>query len=422
MIEVLQSVDMLLSMSAMLVLVFISGFFSSSETAIFYLSHDELRRFRLGNPRERLVRKLLLDPDRLLTAVLFWNLLVNLSYFSISVVVVHRLTDEGHNAAAGLFGLFSLFGIILFGEALPKSAAVVYRCQLAPLVIWPMTVATRLLDPVTPYFRNITRLIRRIFWPNIAREPFLDADDLEQAVENVEASDEVIRQERQVLHNILDLSEITVEEVMRPRGTYLTLSPPIHLEELKADQFGCDYVAILQDGTEEIESAISLTDVASIPKQNLEQLSEDVVHVPWCANLAYALQLSRDQYCSVVSVVNEFGETIGIVTYEDMIDTIVVPQPSRAKRVLRKEPVVEIEPGCYQVEAITTLRYLSKRLGVAFEYVSDGPFTVAGMLQGRLERIPVVGDECTWQGYRVQVTQVSMLGRTSVMFWKIGGQ
>ena len=100
---------------AMFCLVLASGFFSASETALFYLSHDELRGLRSGRPREHMAAALLSDPDRLLTAILFWNLLINLTYFAISMVVAHRLSEDSGYGAVG-FSLLSLIVIILFGD------------------------------------------------------------------------------------------------------------------------------------------------------------------------------------------------------------------------------------------------------------------------------------------------------------------
>ena len=404
----------------MLCLVLGSGFFSASETALFYLSHDDLRSFRAGKPRERMAAALLSDADRLLTAVLFWNLLINLTYFAVSVVVAQRLAHAGQTAAAGFYGLATLLGIILFGEVLPKSTAVVFRRPLASLVSWPLAFAVRLLDPIIPSLRYVTLLARRAFWPHVSREPYLEADDLERAVEVSELSDEVIRQERQVLHNILDLSEITVEEVMRPRGTYDARPVPVHLGDLNGEVPPGDCLIVQGQGADEVDGAVPLADSSHVPDRNLEQAVEEVVHVPWSANLAYTLGLLRDRFCSVASVVNEYGETIGIVTYEDIIDTVLVPQPSRAKRVLRREPVLEIAPGRYHVEGITTLRYLSSRLGLEYEPEPGGQVTVSGMLNDRLEHIPVVGDECTWCGYRLRVFEVFRRGQLRVTVAKEG--
>ena len=119
-------------------------------------------------------------------------------------------------------------------------------------------------------------------------------------MEASESSDDVIRQERQVLHNILDLSEITVEEVMRPRGSYVTQMPPVHLSDLQGEVPLGDYLALPSDSSEEIEKVIPLADFSDIPQRNLEETAEYVVHVPWCSNLAQTLQLLRDKFASAV--------------------------------------------------------------------------------------------------------------------------
>jgi putative hemolysin len=399
----------------MLGLILASGFFSGSETALFFLSHDELRVLRTGGVREKKVVQLLSDPDRLLTAVLFWNLAINLTYFAVSVVVAQRLAAAGENVAAGVFTLASLFAIILFGEVLPKSLAVVFRRSLVTLVSLPLTVAVRLADPITPALGRVARVVRRTFWPEIGREPALHADDLDRAVEASHESDDVIRQERQVLHNILDLSELTAEEVMRPRGTYISLPPPVHLEDLKGEVPAGDYLLIQEPGSEDIDRVVVLTSFSSIPRHNLEDAAEDVVYVPWCANLADILQLLRDRFCSLAVVVNEYGETIGIIIYEDLIDTILTPQASRTRRLFHREPILQIAPDCYHVEGITTLRYLAKALGIDYEPESDRLVTVAGMLHDELEHIPVVGDECEWQGYHIRVIDILKRGQLRVM-------
>jgi CBS domain containing-hemolysin-like protein len=400
---------------AMLGLILASAFFSASETALFFLSHEELRSMRVGSARERLAASLLRRPDRLLTAVLFWNLVVNLAFFAVSVIVAQRLIAEGHRAFAATFGVVSLFGIILLGEVVPKSGAVVFRRSLASLVSIPLAVTVRILDPVTPVLGRMTLLARRAFWPHLAREPVLNADDLERAVEASELKQESILHERQVLHNVLDLSEISAEEIMRPRGTCLSLPAPIHLADLEGEVPESGYVLVQAADSEDVEQAIPLSEFSVVPELHLEQAAEDVVYVPWCANLANTLQLLRERFCGVAVVVNEYGETIGIVTYEDVIDTVLSPEPSRAKRLLHREPMLEVSPGNYHVEGITTLRYLCRRLNLEFEPSPDGVLTVAGMLHEELEHLPVVGDEIDWRGYRIKVIASDRPGQLRVL-------
>ena len=272
-----------------------SGFFSASETAFFYLSRDELRAFQVGRPRERMVAALLRNPDRLLTAILFWNLVTNLTYFTVSILVTRRLETEGHMTAAGLFGFSSLVAIIIFGEVIPKSLAISIRRSLSSWVSYPLAAAVRVLDPIAPSLQSITVLVRRTLWPKFEAEPYLDTDDLERAVETTELSEDLIRQERHLLHNLLDLSEITTEEVMRPRGSYLTFQPPVNLTDLGGRIPPSGYVLLTRPGGESIEGAIPILNFSSLPKEHLEQSAEEVVIVPWCASLAVTLQLLRSR-------------------------------------------------------------------------------------------------------------------------------
>ncbi len=397
-----------------------SGFFSGSETALFYLSRDELRLLQVGKPRERVVAQLLRDPDRLLTAVLFWNLLINLTYFAISVVLARQLASEGHATLAGVMSVASLASIIAFGEVVPKSLAVVFHRRIAVLVSWPLAIAVRLLDPILPWLGLTTRVIRRTVWPHIRPEPYLHADDLEKAVETSNLSAETIRHEQQILHRILDLSEITAEEVMRPRGTYTTHISPVSLGDLKGSILSTDYL-LLRDGensdsdADAIGGVVPLSSLWVATEDDLAQYAEPILHVPWCASLADLLQMLRNRLCDVAVVVNEYGETIGVVTYEDVIDTVLVPHPSRAKRILRREVVLEVAEGRYHVDGLTTLRYLAQRLGFEFEPTDDGLLTVAGMFHEEFERMPQVGDECAWNGYSLRVIEASERGRLRVV-------
>ena len=412
-------------LAAMLVLTAASGFFSSSETAIFCLSHDELRGFRNGRRNEQAVVSLLSDPDRLLTAILFWNLVINMTYFAVSVVLTQGLAEEGQGGVAALVGFASLIWIILFGEVLPKSGAVAFRKLLTATFSWPLAASVRVLDPLMPLFRGLTRAIRRAFWPGLKRESYLTPDDLEQAIDNSKKSDEVILQERQVLHNTLDLSEVTAEQAMRPRGTYLTLKPPISLDDLRSNNNGnvsLDFVAVANTDDTAVESVISIASFSNIPEHDLQDRAETVIHVPWCSDLAYTLQQIRENYCQMASVVNEYGETVGMVTQDDIIDNVLLAEPSRAARILKRNPIIEIDDHRYHVDGITSLRYLCRQLNIPYEPAADDAVTVAGLLQEQLERIPDVGDECRWLGLQIKVIDVTRPSRLRAMIVNESGR
>jgi CBS domain containing-hemolysin-like protein len=158
-----------------------------------------------------------------------------------------------------------------------------------------------------------------------------------------------------------------------------------------------------------------LLQFAHLPEETLKKKTEPVLFVPWTASLAYTLQQMTGSFSHVASVVNEYGENIGIVTYDDIMDTVLSAEPSRARRVLNREPVLEVAPGKYHVEGMTTLRYLARRLDVDYEPDSDGLLTVAGMVHEELEHLPENGDECDWLGFRFRVIDASRRGHLRVM-------
>ena len=368
---------------AMGCLVICSGFFSASETAFFYLTHDKIREFGSGHFRQRMVASLMSNPERLLSAVLFWNLMINLMYFAVSVIVVQRLTHEGLNAAAGLFGAASLLFMIVVGEVLPKSTAVVFRNQLAPLAAVPLAAAVRVLDAVLPTLDNLSRSIRQWLWPTLEDEAVLSIADLEHAIEASERADDVGVAEQYVLRNILELSDVKAEELMRPRGMFETVTEPLNRSFFDALPPETDFVAVMDETHERVVGAIALDSIVGSLPENIGSLLERVVTVPWCGSLISTLNHMRKAYARVAVVVSEYDLPVGIITYTDLMDAILVPETGRTKRLLKREPVVEVRPGYFEVEGITTLRYLSKRLGLEHDPQIDASLTVAGLLQER---------------------------------------
>lgn len=394
----------------MAALIAASGFFSASETALFYLSREEIRRMQSGHTAERVAAALMHQPDRLLTVVLFWNLMINLAYFSVNLVTAKRLVDAGQTGAAGLLSLGGLVGLILFGEVCPKSFAVLFRRRVAILASVPLSVAARILDPVLPMLAATTGALRRVLYPQLKLEPFLEVDDIERAVETSELGVELVQLEQQLLSRILEFSDMTVEEVMRPRGTYHVWQPPVDLEELKSRGTLTEILLIGGDDHDSVTGALALYDLNSIPKRHLENVAEKVIHVPWCSTVADTLTALRSKLVSVASVVNEYGETIGIITEDDILDTLLNPHSSRGRRLLEREPVVLRPDGSMVADGLTTLRYLASRLDHDYDPEEDAPVTLAALLHDELERFPVVGDECRWEGYLLRVVEAGEPG------------
>jgi len=393
---------------AMGVLLFASAFFSSSEAALFYLRRAQRRRLASGGVGQRRAAALLAEPERLLSAVLFCNLTVNVAYFAIASIVGIQLEQQGYGAAAGLFSLGSLMTLIVFSEMLPKSLAVLQPAKVAALAAIPLSTAVRLLDPIMPVLQTVNLLSRRLLWPTFAAEPYLRVGDLERAVRLSTHDAALLEQEQQVLEVIVALSQLRADELMRPRPQVLTFTPPVMLDDLQGRMPASGYLLITEVESEEIAGAVALRNLSSLPTKNLEHHAQPVVYVPWCTTAARALEEMQRQARDVAAVVNEHGETIGVLTIDDILDTIFSPVASRTERLLHRRPIWRVDAETWVVTGMTSLRRLIRHFNISRP--ASKSLTVSGVIQETLERLAEPGDECRWGPFHFKVLETGPHG------------
>ena len=405
----------------MLGIVAASGFFSGSETALFFLPPEELKAMADGRPKERAVASLMADPERLLTAVLFWNLVANLTYFAVGILIARRLYDAGHEVQAGLFNVAALVAIIVFGEVVPKSLAVVAGRPLAVLAARPLAAATALLDPVRPALTGTAAALRRVIDPRLVPEPQLKTMDLDKAAALTGPVASLDRDDARAFRNVLDLLEMSAEDLMRPRASFRPLGPrEVGGRRLPLFLAGQVVVDLVDEGVDRAAPA----HVAARETVDAAAL-RPVEYVPWCAPAPLALEPLRKPGAVAVGVLNEYGDLLGVVTGEDVMESLVSPDASRARRVLDREPVVHLGRGEWRVEGMTLLRVLGEHLGLGDEEVfAEGveARTVGGLLIERLGRFAEEGDSAEWLGHELRVVDAPKPGVVTVVARRTGGR
>jgi putative hemolysin len=385
---------------------------AASEAALFYLRRPQRRVMAGGTPRERTAAALLADPERLLTAILFWNLLVNLAYFTLAAVIGLRLQQRGGATAAAGFAMAILLAAVVFGEMLPKSLALLRPRQWAVAVAVPLALLVRTVDPFVPVFRLLQLLTRRLLWPGFQAEPYLQTRDLERAVELSAGDAALLEREQDVLESVVHLSEIRADELMRPRVQLATFHPPVTLAALRAHPPASGYLLVTETDSEELASVAALRQLSELPDENLQRRAEPVLYVPWCARAAAVLELMRRHRRSAAAVVNELGETIGILTLDDIFQTIFSRAPSRSQRLLRRPSIRAVRPGLWHVTGMTSLRRLARYFEVPRP--PSKTVTVAGVLQETLGHLPQAGEECRWGPFHLRVLKVPERGQLLV--------
>ena len=398
----------------MAVLIGCSAFFSVSEAALFSLRPRERRALSLGNRSQQVAASLLEDPERLLTAVLFWNLVINISYFAIAAIICLPMEQHGQagKKTAWLFTFVAVMTIILLSEMVPKSLGVVSAARLARLVGLPLSGAIWVLDPVMPILQLANLLSRRLLWPRFQPERYLEIADLERAIQLSKSDAQLVEQEKSVLENIVDLSEMRVDESMRPRGQFRSFSPPVNLNDMEGEMTPSGYLLVTEPNSDVVTAAIHLTNLSEVPAEHLEHLAEPVIYLPWFDTVSDAFQQMTTRDRDVAAIVNELGEIIGILTFEDILETIFSKDPTRSARLFKRQAIREIGPNRWQVTGITSLRRLGRFFDESLPECKS--VTVMGVSQEVLEHLPKDGDEFSWGPFRFEVIESPQRGPLTV--------
>ncbi len=397
-----------------IVLLCLSAFFSGSEAAFFSLSLMQRRSLAKGNRSQRIAHLLLDRSDRLLMGILFWNLAINLTYFVLisRIALAFETGAVRNHSAAVLVTIAALVAIIIVGEFMPKSAAVINPLPIVQWVSVPLAFAVRVLDGILPLVKFVNEASRRICWPGLKSEAYLELADLERAVELSTDDATLFEQESLVLRNIIQLSEIRVEEWMRPRTQYRTFKSPVSLDQLDGQRTPSGYMLVSDRAGREIMSVIDLRTLRPDQSQSLQDHKQPLVIVPWCASVADALEKLIALNRRVAAVVNELGETVGILTREDIFEAILQIQTATSHREFAKAEIHRENQDTWITTGVTKLRKLERAIDRRINDTTN--LTVGGIVQEQLHRIPEVGDVCQVEDLSFEVIEAGKRGEILV--------
>ncbi|WP_237607526.1 CNNM domain-containing protein [Roseimaritima sediminicola] len=397
----------------MATLIVLSAFFSSSEAALFSLRARDLRTLARRGAAGRAAGRLLEQPERLLSAILFWNLMINMLYFGIASIVGGRLeqAEQGGSAAAIGFTVASLLAIIFCSEMLPKSLAVVSPVRLSFYIAPPLTLAVRAVSPLLPVISVANLFTRRLIWPSFEPEADLDLTDIERAIDLGTGDAALAARERAMLQRLVEMADTRVGEWMCPRSQLRIDTLPVDEDILQRPLPPDGYLLFAEPGTEEVVAAVAVRRLRPSQIDDLANHVESVLYVPWSATVSHALDVMVQQDRHVVAVVNEYGETVGVLTMDDVMRQLL-SGPDRHPYHTTRSQIEEVEPGLLRVAGNTSARRLAKLLGLARP--EGRSVTVTGWMQRVNERVPRLGDTCRWEHYQLKVCDEHEDGTLSI--------
>jgi Mg2+/Co2+ transporter CorB len=389
----------------------LSGFFSSTETALMSVNRYRLRHLaREGSTGARVAEKLLQTPDRLIGVILVCNNFVNSAAAAIVTIISLTLGDEG-SAAIGV-GIYTV-ALIIFGEVAPKTFGALYPEKLAIPAALVYQVLLKVLHPIVWTTNLLANGVLRLL--GISREKAsatsLSREELRTVV--AESSTVIPHRHQRMLMSILDLERINVEDIMVPRSEIVGIDISDDwdeiLNQLRASRH--TRVPVFDGSVDEIVGILHMKQVArqlARGEMDRDQLialtrSREPYYVPEGTSLNTQLVNFQRQRRRVAFVVDEYGDVQGLVTLEDLLEEIVgefTSDTSAAHKDVHRE-----RGGTFIVNASASVRTLNRKMG--WSLPTSGPRTLNGLIIETLETIPDPGTSLRVNDYAIDVLQTS---------------
>jgi CBS domain containing-hemolysin-like protein len=403
----------------MVFLIAASAFFSGSEAAFFSLSNRDRTKLNPHRAIDQAILRLLDDADRLLTSILFWNLSINIAFFSLASLLSAHFADESIDHWLGpylpaLVPVLALLMIIVLGELIPKNFAVLQPLSFSRVVAGPLAIAVRVAYPLSRVLRMIAEFSRRIIWPGLKTEPYLDIADLQRAVEHTTDDALLLDEECLALQNIIQLGNESATDWMQPRSHFPTYPAISTLDRLRSkkkstDETATRYALLTHPLTGEITHSLQLANIRMDSKTTLIRMARPVLGVAWCASLASVLDQLQRKNRDMAVVVCERGDAIGVLSVDDIAESIFDLDQSAGTIGLSKPNIHQIDAQTWEITGSTSLRRIERATGLDLSN-DQRIVTLSGLIHEQLKRIAKKNDECRWNEFHAVVTSVPRRG------------
>ncbi|MFZ4791439.1 MAG: HlyC/CorC family transporter [Candidatus Competibacteraceae bacterium] len=407
---------------ALVVLIGCSAFFSGSETGLMTMNRYRLRhRAKAGDKAAQRVGRLLERPDRLIGLILLGNTFVNILASSLATIIaLHLLGEAGVVASTVAMTLI----VLVFGEVAPKTLAALYPERVAYPAAAVLTPLLKLLYPLVWLTNLVVNNLLRLFRVTIqtgAAQHSLSAEELRTVV--LEAGVMIPKRHQTMLLGILELEEITVEDIMVPRNEVAGIDLEDDWEAIVAELNRSPYTRLLvyRDTIDQAIGFVHLRKVLNLMTQkpdfnraDLESLIREPYFIPEGASLTRQLLNFQQQKRRIGLVVDEYGDVLGLVTLEDILEEIVGEFTTDPAANDQCQLTARADGG-YLVNGRTTIRLLNRALG--WHLPTDGPRTLNGLVMEQLEAIPEPGVRLTLTGHPTEIIETTGNRVKTAVIW-----
>lgn len=374
---------------AIIILLCLSAFFSSSETALTTVNQIRMRTLAdNGDKRAARVLHVTGNPGKMLSAILIGNNIVNLSASSISTsLAIHLFGNTGAGIATGIL----TFLILIFGEVTPKTMATIKADSMSLTVAAPIGFLMKILTPVIFIINRLSLGLMFLLHVNIKdAQKKMTEEELRTIVDVSQENGVIEHEERDMIHNLFDFGDAEAKEIMVPRIDMTFVQADATYQEV-LDIFRQDMftrLPVYEDSTDNVIGIINMKDFLlqnDTPEFSVRKLLREPYFTYEHKNTADLFLEMRKSSISLAIVLDEYGVTAGLITLEDLLEEIV-GEIRDEYDADEEDDITRISDREFYVLGSANLNDVSEALSLHF--TSDDYDTIGGYCLGLLDHLP----------------------------------
>lgn len=403
--------NILLYLIVLGLLLFLSAFFSISETALFSLSEARIERLRRSKGKaDKFVAKLLDNPRRLLITILIGNTIVNSA--SASVVASFTTSVFGYSGV-GIAIVIATVLIVIFGDIMPKTIAIHHNETISKVVAYPIDLFSKVISPVRRVFSSMTdSIIDFMSGDESKSNEEITQEDLKTVIDMAEEEGSIEKQEKEIINAILDLRYITAAEVMVPRTDMICASDDLTLQQIFdiGREFKRSKIPVYKNDIDHIFGIAYIRDFRMWRRFNIHSMTvaefvrrrdkiwsrgaDTLIREPFFAPETRTgiglLQDFKDKKTHIAIVLDEYGGTAGLVTMKDLLTELVGEFSDEHEEIVDEFQIIDDWTAI--VSGKTSIRNVNKKLDLDLPTEGDID-TIGGYVISLFGRIPDVGEK-----------------------------
>ncbi|MGD9250460.1 MAG: hemolysin family protein [Desulfobacterales bacterium] len=390
---------MSLQIITLVILLLLSGFFSSAETALFSISNTKARHLAKRDRVGRLINTMKADPHRLLSTILIGNNVVNVGASALATsLAIGMFPGYAVGIATGVMTLL----ILVFGEVFPKSIATRNNVVIARLAIYPVFWLSIVFYPLLIFLNFIPRITGKI-----KKSPRVTEEELMTIVEAVEEEGQIKEEEKELIHNIFEFDDTAASEIMTPRGDMFVIDIDQDLNLGEILESGYTRIPVIEGDIDHVIGILTIKDLflhtISESAGDVRKIMRAPYFVPENKKLDSLLQQFKKRRNHMAIVVDEHGGVSGLITLEDALEEIVGDITDESDK--EESHIVKLKAKEWIVLGKTDIDEVNQKIPINIPDAKEYD-TFSGYVLYKTGRIPQENEEILIDGFSITVKEI----------------